>query len=286
MNFADFLIPKTLGEAQEALKTLGRRGRTFAGGTAFQYISDRPDMTAVDITRLGLDGIEKKDGVFCIGATTTLTELVKYRADGWVLGRVATRIPTHQVRNISTIGGNISRLFPWSDLPLALLVLESTILLRGVDSERTVAAKDFLVAQPRRQIAHGELVTEIEVPAVGPPTGFGFRKENTTNAAFALVAAAAAITLDGDRMAKVRLAANGALPIPMRMDRVEAALEGQSADPALFKAAIEHGIDGLEWQGREGMSDEFARHLASVILQDALEEALEAAPGAVQGGGA
>ena len=276
MNFADFLIPKTLGEAQEALKALGRRGRTFAGGTAFQYISDRPDMTAVDITRLGLDGIEKEDGVFRIGATTTLTELVKYRADGWVLGRVATRIPTHQVRNISTIGGNISRLFPWSDLPLALLVLEGSIVLEG-DGERTFAASDFLIAQPRSLIAHGELVTAVTIPAVASPMGFGFRKETTTNAAFALVAAAAAITLDGDRLEKVRLAANGALPIPMRLNRVEEALEGQPADPALFKAAIESGISGLEWRGREGMSDEFARHLASVILQDALEEALEAA---------
>ena len=278
MQFADFVIPKTLDEAKEALKTLGRRGRTFAGGTAFQYIADRPNMTAVDITRLGLDGIERTDEGFRIGATTTLTELVKFSADGWVLGRVATRIPTHQVRNISTIGGNICRLFPWSDLPLALLVLEGTILLEG-ERRRTFAAKDFLVAQPRSQIVHGELVTSITLPAVAPPVGFGFKKETSTNAAFALVAAAAAITLDGDRLAKVRLAVNGALPNPVRLNRVEEALQGHTADPALFRAAIENGIEALEWQGREGMSNEFARHLAAVILQDVLEEALDAAAG-------
>jgi carbon-monoxide dehydrogenase medium subunit len=289
MQFSDFVIPKTLGEAQEALKALGRRGRTFAGGTAFQYISDRPDMTAVDITRLGLDGIEKENGGFRIGATTTLAELVRYRADGWVLGRVATRIPTHQVRNISTIGGNICRLFPWSDLPLAILVLEGSIVLQG-DEEKIWAAKDFLIAQPRSLIAHGELVTAVTVPAVAPPLGFGFRKETTTNAAFALVAAAAAITLEGcssggGRLGRVRLAANGALPIPMRLEKVEQALEGQPADAGLFKAAIEEGIADLEWQGREGMSDEFARHLAGVILRDALNEAFQAAQEKTDGSG-
>lgn len=278
MRFADFLIPETLDQAREALKALGDRGYAFAGGTAFQYISDRPGATAVDITRLGLDGIEKTDGGFRVGATTTLTDLVRYRADGWVLDRVATRIPTHQVRNISTVGGNISRLFPWSDLPLALLVLEASVVMQG-DEERLCAAIDFFTAQPLNQLAPGELVTAVVVPAVVAGMGFGFKKESTTNAAFSLMTAAAAITLKDERFDRVRLAANAALPLPMRLTEVEASLEAQPADPALFKAAIEEGIAGHEWQGREGMSNEFARHLAGVVLEDVLEQALRAAQG-------
>jgi CO/xanthine dehydrogenase FAD-binding subunit len=210
-----------------------------------------------------------------------LTDLVRYRADGWVLDRVATRIPTHQVRNISTVGGNISRLFPWSDLPLAILVLEGSVVVQG-DVERTYAANDFFIAQPLNLMAPGELVIAVIVPTVAPPLGFGFKKETTTNAAFGLMTAAAAITLEGERLAKVRLAANAALPLPMRLTEVEATLEAGPADPDLFKAAIDEGIAGLDWQGREGMSDEFARHLASVILQDALEQALRAAKGEEQ----
>jgi CO/xanthine dehydrogenase FAD-binding subunit len=281
MKFADFLIPETLDQAREALEELGNRGYAFAGGTAFQYISDRPGATAVDITRLGLDGIEKTDGAYRIGATTTLSDLVRYRADGWVLDRVATRIPTHQVRNISTVGGNISRLFPWSDLPLALLVLEGSVVVQG-DQERTYAALDFFTAQPLNLLAPGELVTAVVVPAVAPPLGFGFKKESTTNAAFSLMTAAAAITLEGERLERVRLAANAALPIPMRLTEVETALEARPADPTLFEAAIQNNLGGLDWQGREGMSNEFARHLAGVILQDALEQALRAAKGEVE----
>jgi carbon-monoxide dehydrogenase medium subunit len=281
MRFDDFLIPETLDEARQALEALAGKGYAFAGGTAFQYVSDRPGVTAVDITRLGLRGIDRTDDGFRVGATTTLTDLVGYRADGWVLDRVATRIPTHQVRNISTVGGNISRLFPWSDLPLALLVLEAGVVIRG-EQERTFEALEFFTAQPLNQFSHGDLVTAVVVPAVAPPLGFGFKKESTTNAAFSLMTAAAAITLDGGRLAKVRLAANAALPVPMRLPGVEAALEGGPADPALFEAAVEDGIAGLDWRGREGMSDEFARHLGTVILRDVLEQALEAAKGEVE----
>jgi carbon-monoxide dehydrogenase medium subunit len=278
MRFTDFLIPQTLEEARQALVELGDRGYAFAGGTAFQYVSDRSGATAVDITRLGLRGIERTEDGFRIGATTTLTDLVRYRADGWVLERVASRIPTHQVRNISTVGGNISRLFPWSDLPLALLVLEGGVVIQG-DEERTYDALEFFTAQPLNRFARGELVTAVVVPAVAPPLGFAFKKESTTTAAFSLMTAAAAVTLAGDRLAKVRLAANAALPVPMRLLRVETALEGEAADPGLFAAAIEEGIAGLEWRGREGMSDEFARHLGTVILRDVLEQALQAAKG-------
>lgn len=279
MRFDDFLIPQTLEEARQALAALGDKGYAFAGGTAFQYISDRPGATAVDITRLGLRGIEATDGGFRIGATTTLTDLVRYRADGWVLDRVATRIPTHQVRNISTVGGNISRLFPWSDLPLALLVLEGRVIILGDEGESAHEALEFFTAQPLNRFGHADLVTAVEVPPVSPPLGFAFKKENTTNAAFALMTGAAAVTLDGERLARVRLAANGALAVPQRLTAVEAALEGGAADAARFGDAVEAGIEGLEWRGREGMSDEFARHLGAVILTDVLEEALEAAKG-------
>ena len=282
MRFDDFLIPQTMEEAREALNALGEKGYAFAGGTAFQYVSDRPGATAVDITRLGLRGIEPTDGGFRVGATTTLTDLVRYRADGWVLDRVATRIPTHQVRNISTVGGNISRLFPWSDLPLALLVLEGGVVILGDDGERAHDALEFFTAQPLNRFGHGDLVTAVEVPAVAPPLGFGFKKENTTNAAFALMTGAAAITLDGERMARVRLAANGALAVPQRLPDVEAVLEGEPADAGLFAAAVEGGIGHLDWRGREGMSNEFARHLGGVILVDVLEQALAAAKGGAE----
>ena len=62
MKFADFVIPEGLDEARSVLKKLGKTGFPVAGATAFQYLSDRDGITAVDITRLGLDGIQHLNG--------------------------------------------------------------------------------------------------------------------------------------------------------------------------------------------------------------------------------
>lgn len=278
MKFADFLIPETLDEARDALKALGDKGYPLAGGTAFQYLSDRPGLTAVDITRLDLGGITRTEDGFRAGATTSITELARYHAPGWVLHRAASAIPYHPLRNISTLGGNIARLFPWSDLPVVLLVIDAVIEVQG-DSERSYTAQEFFTGPPSRLLGPGDLVTAVELPAVRPPTGFAFKKETTTIAAFSLMTGGAALTLDGDRLTRVRLAANSALPRPARLTRVEELLEGQPADPALFGPAIEEGISGMLWRGREGISGEFAAHLARVILRDVLVEALANAGG-------
>jgi CO/xanthine dehydrogenase FAD-binding subunit len=276
MKFADFIIPEGIEEARTALKNLGDTGFPFAGGTAFQYISDRPGITAVDITRLGLKGICREDDTFHIGATTTLTDLTRYQYEGWVLDRIATLIPTHQIRNISTVGGNIARLFPWSELPLGLLVLDADIVVKG-DEEHVYSAEEFFAKSPAKFLKPGDLVTEVRVKAIGKGTGFGYKKETMTNSAFSLMTGAATVQLEGDTLSHVRVAAGSALPVPRRLETVEQALEKSSVDPGTIQDAVTRGVSNLAWVGREGMSDDFAAHLAGVILTDVLQAAIQTA---------
>ena len=76
------------------------------------------------------------------------------------------------------------------------------------------------------------------------------------------------------------MAAGSALPVPQSINEVAEALTGQPADASAFAAAVEAGTAGYKWSGKEGQSDEFAAHLSKVIIQDALEAALENAKGA------
>lgn len=278
MTFADFAIADTLENAQAKLRELGPSGFPVAGGTSFQYLSNRPGSVAVDISRIGLTGITDHDGEFCIGANTTLTDLVRYEADGWILDEIATRIPTHQIRNISTIAGNIARLFPWSEIPLGLLVLEATIVVKD-DESRDMPASQFFAKRPSKTLRPGELVTEIRIPKVTRPTGFGYRKENVTNAAFGLMSAAAAVTLDGDTIQQARVAVGSAVPAPMLLPIAQQELEGQPANESSISDAIGKAVANVRWQGREGMTSTFGAHLANVIVHDALTQALQRARG-------
>lgn len=278
MKFADFVIAETLEGARAELKRLGPNGMPVAGGTCFQYLSDRPGITAVDISRIGLRGIRHEGNTFHIGANTTLTDMVRYQTEGWVLGEIATRIPTHQIRNISTAAGNIARLFPWSELPLGLLVLDGTVKVQN-DHTRSLSAREFFAARAAKGLQPGDLITGITVNAANPPTGFGYRKENVTNSAFALVCAAAALTIQDGTITRARVAVGSAVPAPIPLPALEQALEGAVADVASFSKPIAEAAAAVRWKGREGMSDEYAARIAPVIIGDALEMALRRAQG-------
>ena len=124
MKIADFATPATADEARRLLKDLGPRGLPVAGGTSLLFLRGDQPVTAVDLSRCGLSGIAARDGHFEIGATTPISDLQDYRADGWVLHRVADRFVSQQIRHQSTLGGNVARVFPWSDFAVALAALE------------------------------------------------------------------------------------------------------------------------------------------------------------------
>ncbi|MFH1436528.1 MAG: FAD binding domain-containing protein [Pseudomonadota bacterium] len=288
MNINDFIIPESLDEARAALKKLGSAALPVAGATAMRFFAEQSSRTAVSIARLGLDGIGRPDAgengkAFRVGAATTLAALMEHRADGWVLDRVARCVATQQVRNISTIGGNIARVFPWADLPVALLALDAEMAILGDAGERTLAADEYFKSQPARLFKDGELLASLTVPAViagnGAGAGFGYHKEVRTAAGFSMMTAAARVTLEAGIIKNARVAAGAAVSFPRRLPDLEQALTGGPADGSGIEKAVAGAAAGVSWKGKEGMSDEYAAHLARVILGDVLALALEEAGG-------
>ncbi len=277
MKLKDFIIPKTVREARAALKKLGDNGLVVAGGTALHFYGDQ-ERTAVDITRIGLSGIRKKGGICRVGATTTLAELMAYSTKGWVLDLVARQTSTQQVRNISTLGGNVARVFPWADFPVVLLALDAEFVLLG-KKERVVTADEFFDGQPARLLKHGDLLAWVEVPLLKAGQGFGFHKEKRVSASFSLMTMSALITIKGGKIREARVAAGSGVPFPRRLTAVEDLLKGRAPSAEVIAEAVRQGTAGVPWKGKEGMSDEYAAQLARVVLADVLEAALRQAKG-------
>ena len=132
-----------------------------------------------------------------------------------------------------------------SDMCVALAALDAIVHLRGADGERSVALTDLHRLpedHPEREtvLEPGELITAVELPPPaldGPST---YRKvRDRSSYAFALVSVAAAIELDGDTVADVRLALGGVAPKPWRAWRAEQALRGGPASDEAFAAAAD-----------------------------------------------
>ena len=279
MKILDFTIPRQLADARRILLELNGSGIPAAGCTAFHFYADGPGKKAVLLSALGLNGIRRSSNAFAIGAATTLTALQRYQAEGWVLDRVAAQIASHQIRSVSTIGGNIARVFPWADLPVALLALDGQITVQG-DQPRTCTMDHYFKTQPATLFTTGDLLTQIEVNSLAANTGFGHVKQRMKSESLSMATASARVTLNAGRVASCRVALGACIPFPTRLPTLETALEKTSCDDrdALTKM-IEDAIETLTFLSKEGMSRDYIHHLTMVTLADAIQQAAREAEG-------
>ena len=279
MRIVDFVLPASLAEARAALLELGAAGLPLAGATTLMFRPGHRPATAVDLTRCGLSGITRVDGSFHLGAATPIAALEDFRADGWVLGRVAGSFVTQQIRNQSTVGGNVARVFPWSDFAVALQALDCWFVIEGA-APRRLGSDEYFKGQPARLYQPGDLLIRIEVPAVGPGEGFGYHKQTRTAAGFSQATAAAWLRVAGGNIQAVRVALGAAVPLPRRLRELEAAVVGRSASEHAVREAVGPALAGLRPVATAGFTREYVGHLATVVVGDVLAQALRLAGGA------
>jgi xanthine dehydrogenase YagS FAD-binding subunit len=116
------------------------------------------------------------------------------------------------------------------------------------------------------------LVTAIDLPAEEFATHYSYLKlRDRLSYAFALISVAAALKLDGGRIAQARLALGGVAHKPWRRKEAEALLIGKTAERAAFAAAADVLIDGAISQGHNAFKIELARRTIVRALQQAAD---------------
>jgi len=265
----DYARASSLDEALSLLASAGEEAKVLAGGHSLLPLMKLRMATPsllVDIARVRDLAYVREDGdALAVGALTRHADLGR---DGTVareaplLGRVAGQIGDPQVRHRGTIGGSIVHGDPASDLPAACLALGATFVLLGPGGERRVAADDFFTGFLETAIGPDEILTEIRVPKA-PGASFSFQKFNRRAQDWAVVGCAVV------RNGTTRVALVNMGPTPLRAAGAEEAL-GSGAGPA---EAAERASDGLSPPSDLNASAEFRRHLASVLVRRALEEA-------------
>lgn len=116
MPMFELYQPTDLGNALDLVDKLGADGWKVAGGQdSLDWLKDRSKRTkaVIDLTRIAeLRGIrETADGIE-IGALTTLTEIEEspvITASYALLSQAAGKVASPQIRNVGTIGGNVSQ---------------------------------------------------------------------------------------------------------------------------------------------------------------------------------
>jgi carbon-monoxide dehydrogenase medium subunit len=219
----------------------------------------------------GLNGIQRENGTWRIGAMTTHTA-VAHGGLG-LMSAVAETIADPQVRNRGTLGGSLAHGDPASDQLAITLITESTMTVRGADGQREVPAAEFFQDYLTTAVADGEVLTEVRVPAL-EGYGYGYRKFNRRQEDWAMVAASALVRRGADGTCEdVRVGLTHMASVPLRATAVEEALRGQPLNAQTIAAAAEHAAEGTDPPADLNATEDYKRHLARVLTRRALEDA-------------
>src|SRR5688572_20281740 len=114
----------------------------------------------------------------------------------------------------------------------------------------------------------GEVIAAITVPASPTARRSHYLKlRDRASFGFALVSAAVALDMDGDRIRQAHVALGGVGTRPWRVPQVEAALAGASLDPAALRSAAALAAEGARGQGSNDFKIE--------LMQRAIVRAVE-----------
>jgi len=135
------------------------------------------------------------------------------------------------------------------DMANALYALDAVVRVRDAAGRgRTIPIGEFhrLPADTPEQdnnLRHGELITAIELPKSNFATNSYYLKvRDRASYAFALVAVAAALELDGGTIRQSRVVLGGVAHKPWRSQEAEAALAGRPASEESFQRAAEAAL--------------------------------------------
>jgi xanthine dehydrogenase YagS FAD-binding subunit len=161
-----------------------------------------------------------------------------------------------------------------SDMCVALAALGAIVHLTGTNGARTVPLTELhRLPEDRPDIETvlepGELITAVEVPAFPFAARSTYRKvRDRASYAFALVAVAAAIELDGDTVNDVRLALGGVAHKPWRAWTAEAALKGKPATVESFRAAADAELAGAKPLRDNGFKVQLVKRTIIAVLSE------------------
>ena len=136
---------------------------------------------------------------------------------------------------------------------------------------RTVAVDDFFVDMLTSDLQPGELLTAIDLPVPGGKSGMSYQKFSHPASGYAVVGAAAVVTLDdAGNCTRARIAVTGAGPKAIRLTAMEDALAGKALNEENVAGAAAGATDGMDFLGDIYASEEYRAHLTKVFAKRAV----------------
>jgi CO/xanthine dehydrogenase FAD-binding subunit len=282
----DYVVPKTIEAAVQALAAANGDGKVMAGGQSLMPLLNfrmtRPSVV-VDLMRIpGLSTIELRGDTVAIGALTRhadleFSELIAAKLP--VMTAAMPHVAHLAIRNRGTIGGSLSHADPAAELPMLAVFYGATIKVQGPQGRREIPAEEFFVSALTTCLAPEEIVVEIDFPIPKTHTGWAFEEVARRFGDFALACIAVSFELRDGRIADARVAVMGVADTPLRLRAAEDALRGALRGRETTAQFADIVRSCLSPSGDIHVSGEYRKHLIGALAEKAFTTAWVRAAG-------
>ena len=271
------------GSVDDALALLERHGpeaRLVAGGHSLLPMMKlrlaRPEVL-IDINDLAdLSYIRLEGSETAIGAMARHAELLASPLLGehYAIFADAERVIADPiVRNRGTIGGSLCQGDPSEDLAAVGSALRADLVVRSADGTRTVPAREFHTGPYETAVGDAEILTEVRVP-LRPGSGSAYEKVERRAGDWAIAAAGAFVSLDGDVVSDVGIGLTAVGAPHFCAPEAEDLLRGRPATEENLAAAAEAAAAGCSPSADQRGPADYKRHLAQELTLRALRRSV------------
>jgi carbon-monoxide dehydrogenase medium subunit len=232
MRLAPFRLhrPTSVEQASELLHELRDGAALYCGGTELLLVA-KLGFTAltdlIDVKRIEeLAGIDA-DGELRIGAASTHREIERSPvvSEHWrSLATMESAVGNLRVRNVGTLGGNLSFADPHSDPATYLTAAGGSLTLRGSGAPRRLPVEQFILGPYATALRPGELLVSVHVPAPTPNSAIAHMKMSFQERP--AITVAVLVSLSDGAVDSARVAIGSVGPRVIRATRAEQLLTG------------------------------------------------------------
>ncbi len=275
--------PEALEEAAALMARLTPDARLLAGGTDLLVDLKTGRVSTRHLVSLNrieeLRGISETPVGLRIGALTTVAVLgrsVPVRERYTPILDAALQMAAAQVRNLATVGGNISSAVPCADLPPILTAMNATVTLWSPGGEREVPLESFFTGPRSTVRGDDEILTAVHVPEMPPRFGAAYARfaQRDGNAIAVASVAASLLLAENGTVKEARVVLGAVAPVPKLVMEAGEPLIGRVADEEALRAAAVIARDAAEPITDLRGSVGFRRDLVEVLTRRALRSAL------------
>jgi carbon-monoxide dehydrogenase medium subunit len=278
LNTLTYHSPKSLKEATQLYATLGDV-KILAGGTfllnSLKLLKRKGTKTPANILSLRkveeLKGIQADNEQMTIGAMTVINDLFDspLLTDNFkVLRTVCRNISTNPIRNMATVGGNLTCRYTWTEMGAVMIAFDAQMHFMDAEGrESAVLAEEFFKNAARADKIFTHVTLKRDKTAQ-----FAYRRvRKTMHVDVPLLAVCVKTNFKDGRFIAPRVTVNNGTAFAQRDYILEKFLENALVRLETAQEALDH----LDVNIYDKRSDEYKSHMFRVSIKSALTELID-----------